>query len=76
LGIKVKTICEYCVRIHGKIGTRSRLAIGLWAIREGMVKSAVPPESGRRVQDPYKRGGPAVKSKLLQKKSYRVKPVA
>jgi DNA-binding CsgD family transcriptional regulator len=56
LGTKVKTICEYCVRIHDKIGTRSRLAIGLWAIREGMVKNAIPPESGRRVQDALRAG--------------------
>jgi hypothetical protein len=35
------TIRQYCGRIHGKIGTRSRLEIGLWAIRKGMVKSAV-----------------------------------
>jgi hypothetical protein len=39
-------IRQYCGRIHGKIGTRSRLGIGLWAIRMGMVKSAVQPESG------------------------------
>jgi len=36
-------IRQYCGRIHGKIGTRSRLGIGLWAIRKGMVKSAVQP---------------------------------
>ena len=56
LGVKVKTICEYCVRIHGKIGTHSRLAIGLWAIHEGMVKRVVPPESSRRVQDALRTG--------------------
>jgi DNA-binding CsgD family transcriptional regulator len=39
LGIGMPTIREYCRRIHGKIGTHSRLAIGLWAIRNGMVKA-------------------------------------
>jgi DNA-binding CsgD family transcriptional regulator len=41
LGIEMPTIRQYCGRIHGKIGTHSRLAIGLWAIRKGMVKSVV-----------------------------------
>jgi DNA-binding CsgD family transcriptional regulator len=41
LGIGMPTIRQHCGRIHGKIGTHSRLAIGLWAIRKGMVKSAV-----------------------------------
>jgi hypothetical protein len=45
------TIRKYCSIIHDKIGTHSRLAIGLWAIHKGMVKSAVEPKSGRRVQD-------------------------
>jgi DNA-binding NarL/FixJ family response regulator len=39
LGIEMPTIREYFRRIHGKIRTHSRLAIGLWAIRKGMVKS-------------------------------------
>jgi DNA-binding CsgD family transcriptional regulator len=56
LGIKIPTIRQYCSIIHGKIGTHSRLAIGLWAIREGMVKSAVEPKSGRRVQDALRAG--------------------
>ncbi len=43
LGVEMPTIREYCRRIHAKIGTHSRLAIGLWAIRKGMVKSAVEP---------------------------------
>jgi DNA-binding CsgD family transcriptional regulator len=43
LGIGMPTIRQHCRRIHGKIGTHSRLAIGLWAIRKGMVKSAVSP---------------------------------
>jgi DNA-binding NarL/FixJ family response regulator len=51
LGIRITTIRECYRIIHRKIGTHSRLAIGLWAIREGMVKSAVEPEAGRRVQD-------------------------
>jgi len=46
LGVAMPKIRQYCGRIHGKIGTRSRLGIGLWAIRMGMVKSAVQPESG------------------------------
>jgi DNA-binding NarL/FixJ family response regulator len=50
LGIRITTIRECCRAIHGKIGTHSPLAIGLWAIRAGMVKSAIPPESGRRWQ--------------------------
>jgi DNA-binding CsgD family transcriptional regulator len=41
LGVEMSTIREYCRTIHAKIGTHSRLAIGLWAIREGMVTSAV-----------------------------------
>jgi DNA-binding NarL/FixJ family response regulator len=45
LGIEMPAIRQYCRRIHGKIGTHSRLAIGLWAIRKGMVKSVVQPES-------------------------------
>jgi hypothetical protein len=44
LGIGM-TIRQYCFRFHGEIGTRSRLAIGLWAIRKGMVKSALQPKS-------------------------------
>jgi DNA-binding NarL/FixJ family response regulator len=44
LGVEMPTIRQYCRGIHGKIGTHSRLAIGLWAIREGMMKSAVQPE--------------------------------
>jgi hypothetical protein len=39
LGIGMPMIRQYCCRIHGKIDTHSRLAIGLWAIRNGMVKS-------------------------------------
>jgi DNA-binding CsgD family transcriptional regulator len=46
LGIEMPTIRQYFRRIHGKIGTHSRLAIGLWAIRKGMVKSVV--QSGSR----------------------------
>ena len=45
LGIVMPTIRQHCGKIHGKIGTHSRLAIGLWAIRNGMVKSAVQPKS-------------------------------
>jgi DNA-binding CsgD family transcriptional regulator len=56
LGIGMPTIRRYCGGIHNKIGTHSRLAIGLWAIRVGMVKSAVEPKSGRRLQDAF-RGG-------------------
>jgi DNA-binding CsgD family transcriptional regulator len=56
LGIKVETIREYCRIIHHKIGTHSRLAIGLWAIRKGMVKGVVEPKSGRRVQDALRAG--------------------
>jgi DNA-binding CsgD family transcriptional regulator len=51
LGIGMPTIRKYCGIIHDKIGTHSRLAIGLWAIREGMVTSVVQPESGCRVLD-------------------------
>jgi DNA-binding CsgD family transcriptional regulator len=43
MGIGITTIRECCRTIHRKIGTHSRLAIGLWAIREGMVKSAIQP---------------------------------
>ena len=46
LGVGMPKIRQYCSRIHGKIGTRSRLGIGLWAIREGRVKSAVQPKTG------------------------------
>jgi DNA-binding CsgD family transcriptional regulator len=46
LGIRVETIRENCRTIHHKIGTHSRLAIGLWAIRKGMVKGVVEPNSG------------------------------
>jgi DNA-binding CsgD family transcriptional regulator len=46
LGLGITTIRESCRTIHRKIGTHSPLAIGLWAIREGMVKSAVQPKSG------------------------------
>jgi DNA-binding CsgD family transcriptional regulator len=53
LGIGMPTIRKYCGIIHGKIGTHSRLAIGLWAIREGMVKSAVQPKLVARIPDPY-----------------------
>jgi DNA-binding CsgD family transcriptional regulator len=41
LGIGMPRIRKYCGSIHRKIGTHSRLAIGLWAIRKGMVKSAM-----------------------------------
>jgi DNA-binding NarL/FixJ family response regulator len=41
LGVGMPKIRQYCSRIHSKIGTCSRLGIGLWAIRKGMVKSAV-----------------------------------
>jgi DNA-binding CsgD family transcriptional regulator len=54
LGIGMPTIRKYCGIIHGKIGTHSRLAIGLWAIREGIVKSVVQPKSVARIPDPYK----------------------
>jgi hypothetical protein len=46
LGIGMPTIRQHWGRIHGKIGTHSRLAIGLWAIRNGMVKSAVQSKPG------------------------------
>ena len=36
----------------GRLATHSRFSIRLWAIREGMVKSAVQPESS--VPNPYK----------------------
>jgi DNA-binding CsgD family transcriptional regulator len=71
LGIGMPTIRKYCC-IHDKIGTHSRLEIGLWAIREGMVKSAVQSESDCRVQDPLQAVS-AMTSKLLQKKSCGVK---
>jgi DNA-binding CsgD family transcriptional regulator len=51
LGIGMPTIRKYCSIIHDKIGTHSRLAIGLWAIREGMVKSAIQLKFGCRVPD-------------------------
>ena len=56
LGIGIPTVRQHCGRIHRKIGTRSRLAIGLWAIRTGMVKSAVQPESGFPCTEPLTRG--------------------
>jgi DNA-binding CsgD family transcriptional regulator len=59
LGIEMPTIRQHCRRIHEKIGTRSRLGIGLWAIRKGMVKSAVPPKSVARLPAPFTRGIPA-----------------
>jgi DNA-binding CsgD family transcriptional regulator len=52
LGIKTPTIRQHCTKIHEKIGTHSRLGIGLWAIRKGMVKSAVPPKSVVHIPDP------------------------
>jgi DNA-binding CsgD family transcriptional regulator len=58
LGIGMPTIRQYCGRIHGKIGTHSRLAICLWAIREGMVKSAVQPKSGSPCAGSFIRGSP------------------
>jgi DNA-binding CsgD family transcriptional regulator len=45
LGVGMPTIRQYCARIHRKIGTRSRLGIGLWAIRKGMVMSGAQPKS-------------------------------
>jgi hypothetical protein len=57
-GVGMPTIRQHSGRIHGKIGTHSRLAIGLWAVREGMVKSAIQPESAARIPGPYK-GCPA-----------------
>jgi hypothetical protein len=57
LGIGITTIRERCRIIHRKIGTHSRLAIRLWAIRKGMVKS-------------YRGGVSAMKSKLPQTISY------
>jgi DNA-binding CsgD family transcriptional regulator len=56
LGIKMPTIAKYCSIIHDKIGTHSRLAIGLWALHKGMVKSAVEPKSDPRVQDALRAG--------------------
>jgi DNA-binding CsgD family transcriptional regulator len=58
LGIGMPTIRQHCGRIHGKIGTHSRLAIALWAIRNGMVKSAIQPRLVSRTPGPYK-GYPA-----------------
>jgi DNA-binding CsgD family transcriptional regulator len=55
LGIGMATIRQHCRRIHGKIGTHSRLAIGLWAIRNGMVTSAVQ-SSGFPSTGPITRG--------------------
>jgi DNA-binding CsgD family transcriptional regulator len=49
LGIGMPMIRQHCGRIHGKIGTHSGLAIGLWAIRNGMVKSAVQPKLVSRI---------------------------
>jgi DNA-binding CsgD family transcriptional regulator len=46
LGVVMPTIRQDCGRLHGKVGSRSRLAIGLCAIRNEMVKSAVQAESG------------------------------
>jgi DNA-binding CsgD family transcriptional regulator len=43
LGIRITTIRECYRTIHRKIGPHSRLAIGLWAIREGMLKCAIQP---------------------------------
>jgi DNA-binding CsgD family transcriptional regulator len=54
LGVGMPKIRQYCSRIHGKIGTHSRLGIGLWAIRKGMVKSAVTLNPVSHVRDPYK----------------------
>jgi DNA-binding CsgD family transcriptional regulator len=56
LGIGITTIRECCRIIHRKIGTHSRLAIGLWAIRNGMVKSAVQPKSRYPVYRTLTRG--------------------
>ena len=55
LGIGMATIRQHCRRIHGKIGTHSRLAIGLWAIRKGMVTGAVQ-SSGFPSTGPITRG--------------------
>lgn len=41
LGIGITTIRDCCRDIHRKIGAHSQLAMGLWTIREGMVKSAI-----------------------------------
>jgi DNA-binding CsgD family transcriptional regulator len=51
LGVGMQKIRQYCGRIHGKIGTHSRLGIGLWAIRKGMVKSAVTLNPAFRFRD-------------------------
>jgi DNA-binding CsgD family transcriptional regulator len=56
LGVGMPMIREYCRRIHAKIGTHSRLAIGLGAIRNGIVKSAVQPKSGIPCTEPLTRG--------------------
>ena len=56
MGTGITTIRRCCRTINDKIGTHSPLAIGLWAIREGMVKSVVPPESGRRVRETLRAG--------------------
>jgi hypothetical protein len=47
----------------------SRLAIGLWVIREVLVKSGIQPKYVSRLPDPFHKGCPTTKSKLLQKKS-------
>jgi DNA-binding CsgD family transcriptional regulator len=52
LGIGMPTIRRYCGGIHNKIGTHSRLEIGLWAIRERMVKSAAQPKSSFQCTGP------------------------
>jgi DNA-binding CsgD family transcriptional regulator len=52
LGIGMPTIRKYCSIIHDKIGTHSRLAIGLWAIRKGMVKSAFQPKPDAGIPNP------------------------
>jgi DNA-binding CsgD family transcriptional regulator len=52
LGIGMPTIRKYCSIIHDKIGTHSRLAIGIWAIREGMVKSAIERKTVARIPNP------------------------
>jgi hypothetical protein len=56
LGVGITTIRVCCRIIHRKIGTHWRLAIGLWAIREGMVKSAVRPKPGIPCTEPLTRG--------------------
>jgi hypothetical protein len=54
MGIGITTIRECCRTIHRKIGPPSRLAIGLWAIREGMVRARFNLNPVSRVRDPYK----------------------